>query len=129
MTGRDSRPSGITVLLRAEGLIVLLVSLLAYSEFGIGWGLFALCFLLPDLALFGYLAGPRTGALLYNSTHSYIGPLLCVAAGLSFAPPWMLSAGIIWSAHIGFDRALGYGLKFGKGFRHTHLGLIGRSNV
>jgi hypothetical protein len=26
---------------------------------------------------------------------------------------------------VGFDRALGYGLKYQAGFKHTHLGLIG----
>lgn len=29
-------------------------------------------------------------------------------------------------AHIGMDRLLGYGLKYPTGFRHTHLGRIGR---
>jgi hypothetical protein len=28
-------------------------------------------------------------------------------------------------AHIGLDRALGYGLKLPDDFRHTHLGTIG----
>ena len=28
-------------------------------------------------------------------------------------------------AHIGIDRALGYGLKLPSGFKHTHLGVIG----
>jgi hypothetical protein len=32
----------------------------------------------------------------------------------------------IWFAHIGMDRLLGYGLKEDTGFRHTHLGLIGK---
>ena len=33
---------------------------------------------------------------------------------------------LIWFAHIGFDRMLGYGLKHGAGFRFTHLGRIGK---
>ena len=32
---------------------------------------------------------------------------------------------LIWAAHIGFDRALGYGLKYPSGFGDTHLGRIG----
>jgi hypothetical protein len=32
---------------------------------------------------------------------------------------------LIWLAHIGLDRALGYGLKYGSGFRDTHLGRLG----
>ena len=33
---------------------------------------------------------------------------------------------VIWTAHIAFDRTLGYGLKLPAGFHHTHLGRIGR---
>lgn len=39
-----------------------------------------------------------------------------------------MAAGLIWSAHIGFDRALGYGLKYASGFGATHLGRIGRTD-
>ncbi|MDU3890869.1 MAG: DUF4260 family protein [Serratia liquefaciens] len=35
-------------------------------------------------------------------------------------------AALIWGAHIGFDRALGYGLKYASGFADTHLGGLGR---
>lgn len=38
----------------------------------------------------------------------------------------MTGAGIIWTAHIGFDRMMGYGLKYSAGFGFTHLGVIGR---
>ncbi len=34
---------------------------------------------------------------------------------------------MIWMAHIGIDRALGYGLKYSLGFGFTHLGRIGRA--
>jgi hypothetical protein len=39
----------------------------------------------------------------------------------------VLAAALIWLAHIGFDRALGYGLKYSAGFSFTHLGRIGRA--
>ncbi|HEY2386937.1 MAG TPA: DUF4260 family protein, partial [Candidatus Binatia bacterium] len=32
---------------------------------------------------------------------------------------------LIWLAHIGMDRLLGYGLKYPTSFHHTHLGRIG----
>ncbi|HWX65359.1 MAG TPA: DUF4260 domain-containing protein [Rhodanobacter sp.] len=114
-------------LLRAEGACVLLVSLLAYSKFGTGWGTFALFFLAPDLSFFGYLAGPRVGAASYNAAHSYIGALLILATGVLLIFPVATSVGLIWCAHIGFDRMLGYGLKYSSGFGFTHLGLIGRA--
>lgn len=105
---------------RLEGLALLAVSVLAYARFGEGWLLFAVLFLIPDLSFLGYLAGPRLGAWAYNLAHSLIGPLLLAAAG---DPPIALA--LIWLAHIGFDRALGYGLKSPDGSGVTHLGLIG----
>ena len=118
---------GVKFLLRAEGACVLLVSLLTYSKFGIGWGTFALFFLVPDLSFFGYLAGPRVGAASYNAAHSYIGALLILATGVLLIFPVATSVGLIWCAHIGFDRMLGYGLKYSSGFGFTHLGLIVRA--
>jgi hypothetical protein len=38
----------------------------------------------------------------------------------------LTAVAIVWFAHIGLDRALGYGLKYADGFQHTHLGTIGR---
>ena len=37
-----------------------------------------------------------------------------------------LAVGLVWLAHIGIDRALGYGLKYQAGFAFTHLGRIGK---
>lgn len=117
---------GVRLVLRFEGLCVLIAALVAYSKFGIGWGTFALFFLAPDLSLIGYLAGPKIGAISYNLAHSYVGALAGLVAGLVLPNPMLLCAGIIWFAHIGFDRALGYGLKYAEGFGLTHLGRIGR---
>jgi hypothetical protein len=66
------------------------------------------------------------GAVVYNAAHSHIVPLVMITAGFGFAPPLLLSVAMIWLAHIGFDRALGYGLKYQAGFGFTHLGRIGR---
>jgi hypothetical protein len=117
---------GVRTLLRLEGLAVLAIAVAAYANFGDGWALFAALFLLPDLAFFGYLAGSRAGALAYNATHSYVGPLGLLAAGLLGGVPLLLPVALIWLAHIGFDRVLGYGLKYAGSFRQTHLGTIGR---
>lgn len=125
MTGAVS--GGVRVLLRIEGLCVLAISLLAYAKFGGGWGTFALFFLAPDLSFLGYLAGSKVGAVSYNLAHSLIGALAILAVGVLLSVPVAVTAGIIWVAHIGFDRALGYGLKYSAGFGYTHLGLIGRA--
>lgn len=52
-----------------------------------------------------------------------------MAAGLALATPLALSIAMIWLAHIGFDRALGYGLKYSDGFGFTHLGRIGKASA
>lgn len=116
----------VRIVLRLEGLCVLIAAALAYSKFGLGWGSFALYFFAPDISFLGYLAGPRRGAICYNLAHSYSGAVVCLALGLVTPAPAVLGAGIIWCAHIGFDRALGYGLKYSEGFGFTHLGRIGR---
>jgi Domain of unknown function (DUF4260) len=116
----------VRLILRLEALCILMAALLAYSKLGFGWGTFALFFLTPDISFLGYLAGSRVGAIAYNTAHSYIGAIACVASGFLLPAPALLCAGIIWCAHIGFDRALGYGLKYSSGFGFTHLGIIGR---
>lgn len=120
-----SASGGVRLLLRAEGLAVLAASVAAYAQFGAGWGWFAALFLLPDLSFLAYLAGPRWGALAYNAAHSYIGAVGLLAAGVLGASPLLLAVGLVWCAHIGFDRLLGYGLKYSAGFGHTHLGRLG----
>ena len=116
---------GLRVTLRAEGLLELLVALALYAHVSGSWATFAIFFLAPDVALLGYLVNARIGAGAYNATHSYIGPGLTVLAGLTVIPAAIPYA-LIWAAHIGFDRALGYGLKSRQGFAQTHLGPIGR---
>jgi len=113
-------------ILRFEGLSMLIIALLLYSKLGLNWGVFALFFLVPDLSFLGYFAGPRVGATTYNLAHSYIGAFACLAIGFFIHIPMFLTAGIIWCAHIGLDRVLGYGLKYPAGFGFTHLGIIGR---
>lgn len=116
----------VRLVLRLEGLCVLIAASVAYSKFGLGWGTFALFFLAPDISLLGYLAGPKVGAVSYNVAHSYIGAVACLVAGFVLPAPALVCTGIIWCAHIGFDRALGYGLKYSTGFGFTHLGRLRR---
>jgi hypothetical protein len=112
------------IVVRAENLAVFVAALLAYAQLGAGWGLFCALFLLPDLSMLGYLAGARAGAVSYNAAHSYVGPALLALLGLAVPGVWPWVA--LWVAHIGFDRALGYGLKYSSAFGDTHLGRVGR---
>lgn len=114
-------------LLRLEGLAVLAVSVAAYAQYGSGWIVFAIFILAPDLFMLGYVGGRKLGAAAYNFAHSYLFALPVLAFGVIAHQPLAVTAGLIWTAHIGFDRALGYGLKYGDGFGFTHLGLKGRT--
>lgn len=117
---------GVKLLLRLEGLTLFVGMLLLYAAWGGSWLVFALLFLAPDLSFIAYLADAKTGAVVYNAAHSYMMPVTLLTLGFGFASPLTLSIAMIWLAHIGIDRALGYGLKYSAGFGYTHLGRIGR---
>ncbi len=120
-------PGGVRRLLRGEGLALLGCAASLYWRSGGDWRQFAILFLAPDLSFLGYLAGPRAGAAAYNAAHTTLLPLLLGAAGIALQAPLVLQLALIWLAHVGFDRALGYGLKYTRGFGFTHLGRIGRT--
>ena len=110
-----------TLLLRIEGLAVFAAALATYSVFEGSLWLLALLAFAPDLAMVGYLAGARTGSAVYNAAHTYVAPLTLAAVGLWTATPLLVLGALVWTAHIGADRALGYGLKYPSGFSNTHL--------
>jgi hypothetical protein len=120
---------GVRTLLRLEGLALLSGMTLLYAVWGGSWWIYALLFLVPDLSFTAYLAGPRAGAIGYNAAHSYMAPVTLMVLGFGMASPLTLSVAMIWLAHIGFDRALGYGLKYSAGFGFTHLGRIGKASA
>lgn len=117
---------GVRILLRLEGLALFVGMVLLYAAWGGSWWIFALLFLVPDLSFIAYLADAKTGAIAYNAAHSYMLPVALMTIGFALPEPLTLSIAMIWLAHIGIDRALGYGLKYQAGFGFTHLGRIGR---
>jgi hypothetical protein len=112
--------------LRLEAAVLLAGSLIAFSATGQPWWLVPLTILAPDLSAAGYLGGTRLGAHLYNLAHSTILPAAVVGLGWWQGRPLVLALGLVWIAHIGVDRLLGYGLKYGDNFQQTHLGQLGR---
>ena len=126
---RAAATGAVTLLLRLEGLAALLAATASYVWLGGSWLLFALLLLAPDLAMLGYRFGPVVGAAAYNAVHSYVAPAALGAAGLALGAPLIPALALIWIAHIGLDRALGYGLKYPTTFGDTHLGRIGRRNA
>ena len=113
-------------LLRLEGAAVLAASVSLYAEFGRSWLLFALLLFVPDVGMLGYLVDTRIGAIAYDVLHTLVGPTVLLVIGVAADGTTLTAVAIIWFAHIGLDRALGYGLKYADSFHHTHLGTIGR---
>lgn len=111
-----------TTLLRLEGAALLALTLIAYAHLGGNWILFAVLLLTPDLSWLGYLAGTTIGAACYNLVHATVLPLALGAYALLGGQTSLLPFALIWLAHIGMDRLLGYGLKYPDSFTHTHLG-------
>lgn len=114
--------------LQLEGLAMLIAGAVAFGRIGgeFIWLLPAL--LIPDLAIAGYLAGPRIGAFVYNLVHNWAFGLAFAGAGLAFGVTPLALAGAVLIAHTGMDRSVGYGLKSMTGFKDTHLGRIGKSD-
>jgi hypothetical protein len=113
-------------ILRFEGAALAIGAALFYWRMGESWLLFALLFFAPDLSFLAYFISPRIGAIAYNLVHTTLAPLALVALACSLENQFLLSIALIWLAHIGADRALGYGLKYATAFGDTHLGSIGR---
>jgi hypothetical protein len=118
---------GVTPLLRIEGAAAFAAALALYGHAGFSWPIFALCFLAPDLVMLAYLGGPRIGAAGYNLVHTYTLAIVLTLAGLFGGLPAATAGGLILIAHIGSDRALGFGLKYASGFGDTHLRRAGRA--
>lgn len=115
------------MLLRLEGLLLAGLCIWLFARLGEPWWLFGLLLLAPDLSMLGYLGGRALGAASYNLFHTLSMPVLVIVAALAGGSNLMLAIGLIWCAHIGVDRALGYGLKYPSRFADTHLGPIGRA--
>ncbi|MGN4425048.1 DUF4260 domain-containing protein [Bacillus cereus group sp. MYBK30-1] len=108
-------------IIHLEGLVVLLAAIYIYALCGFSWLLFIVLLLAPDLAMIAYTINNRVGAQIYNLFHTYIISILLVLIGIYFKMDSILMVGLIWIAHIGMDRMLGYGLKYETDFKDTHI--------
>jgi hypothetical protein len=112
-------------LLRLEGLAVLVSAVALYVDGDYALWPLLVFFFAPDLAMVGYATGPRVGAVAYNALHTYVLPVAlatgCLLSGEGGVP---VQIALIWAAHIGGDRFLGFGLKYPTAFKDTHLGRV-----
>ena len=108
-------------ILRFEGIVLFGAATAAYFVLGAPVWLFVVLALAPDLSMLGYLAGASVGSRLYNAFHTYVAPVSLGATGVLLGLTPLVWIALVWAAHIGMDRAVGYGLKYPTGFKHTHL--------
>ena len=109
------------LLLGAEGIAVCASAVAVYFWAGYPWWILLVLALAPDLSFVGYAAGPRVGALVYDAAHTYLLAVPLAAIGVLADLDAAVQVGLVWAAHIGIDRALGYGLKYPTRFEDTHL--------
>ncbi|MDT0605808.1 DUF4260 domain-containing protein [Croceitalea rosinachiae] len=115
--------------IRLEEFMLLLLGFFLFMEMDFEWWLFFALLIVPDIGMLGYLGGNKIGAFLYNLFHHRGLAIFLLLVGKSFLNlPWLELIGIIMFSHIAMDRVFGYGLKYDKGFKYTHLGEIGNKN-
>src|SRR5690625_231612 len=109
------------LILHLEGLAVLFLSIYFYWTNDFSWILFIILLFVPDLSMLGYLMNNKIGAVIYNIFHTYIFPIVLIFISLIADQSTFLAIGLIWAAHIGMDRLVGYGLKNPTEFKDTHF--------
>lgn len=112
--------------LRLDGLVLFAGALILFNSTQQNWWWVPVLLFAPDIFMVGYLRSTKLGALLYNVGHSYLLPALLAIYAWQSERPLSLAIGLIWFAHIGMDRCIGYGLKYDDDFKHTHLGSLSK---
>jgi hypothetical protein len=106
---------------RMEGVLFFTAALAAYIHTGGNGIAFVVLLLLPDAFMVGYAVNPRVGAMLYNAAHTLLIPACLGLLSLLTGNWTVLHLALIWCAHIGMDRVVGYGFKYSSGFKDTHM--------
>jgi hypothetical protein len=109
------------LLLQAEGLALFGGGLALYLHADYAILALVLLFLVPDLSLLGFAINPRVGAISYNAVHTETLPIILGVVGILSGSDVPVQVALIWLAHIGLDRMLGYGLKYPTAFNETHF--------
>ncbi|MFS4455992.1 DUF4260 domain-containing protein [Maribacter sp. 2304DJ31-5] len=115
-------------LIKLEEVALFVLGIFMFGLLGYPWWWFLLLILAPDIGMIGYVFGNRTGAIVYNAFHHRGLAIAIYFLGMYLSLPIIQLVGIILFSHAAMDRIFGYGLKYDKGFKYTHLGEIGKGN-
>jgi hypothetical protein len=116
-------------LLRLEEAAMFIGSIYLLSLHEVPWWTYFILVLGPDIAMIGYFINDKIGAVSYNMLHHKGIAIAVYATGIYFQNEAVQVAGVILFGHSSMDRMFGYGLKYFKGFKHTHLGVIDKKSV
>lgn len=111
--------------LKLEELALFLLGIFLFSQLSFPWWWFLVLILTPDIGMLGYLFGNKAGAISYNIFHHRGIAVAIYLIGVYTQSEITQFIGVILFSHAAMDRIFGYGLKYDKGFRFTHLGEIG----
>lgn len=114
------------LILRLEGLSLFIASAWCYHAQTLPWLWFLILSLVPDVSMMGYMVNEKVGAVIYNVFHTTATYFAILGLGLFMGQATLQIVGLVGLAHVGFDRFAGYGLKYTRGFKFTHLGCLGR---
>ena len=109
-------------ILKLEELGQFALGIYLFSLLDFAWWWFPALLLAPDIGMLGYILGNKVGAWTYNALHHKGIAVVIYLGGIFLESEVLQLSGVILFAHATFDRALGYGLKYEKGFKFTHLG-------
>ena len=79
--------------------------------------------------MLGYIVNTKTGALTYNITHHKGLAIGILGLGVYLQMPVLELIGVIMFGHASLDRLVGYGLKYSDDFKHTSLGMVGKTEM
>lgn len=100
------------------------IYLIAQLHISLSWWLYILLFFSPDIGMLGYVINNKAGAITYNIFHHRGLAITVVALGVFLSIEYVTLAGLLLLAHASFDRIFGFGLKYFRSFKHTHLGVM-----
>jgi len=113
--------------LKIEEVFMFVLGVYLFSLLPYQWWWFLVLILAPDIGMVGYLFGNKPGVFMYNLFHHKGVAIAIYLLGIYLSHDLILLIGVILFAHSSMDRVAGYGLKYDKGFKYTHLGEIGNN--
>jgi MFS family permease len=109
-------------ILKLEELTLFLLGIFLFAQLPFAWWWFLVLILAPDIGMVGYLFGNKAGAISYNIFHHRGIAVAIYLLGIYLNSDIAQLIGVILFSHAAMDRIFGYGLKYEKGFKFTHLG-------